>query len=71
MRKKTQKYKQKYKQNIKKLIELGIDEYYSEQNETLCGCNCCICNPYYGDFWEYFVMQDDINSKIEDLNILN
>lgn len=65
MRKRTQKYKQ----NIKNLIKLGIDEYYSEQNEILCGCNCCICNPYYGDFWEYFIIQDEINSDIEKLNI--
>ena len=65
MRKRTQKYKQ----NIKKLIKLGIDEYYSEQNEILCGCNCCICNPYYGDFWEYFIKQDYINTEIEKLNI--
>ena len=63
MRKRTQKYKQ----NIKKLIKLGIDEYYSEQNETLCGCNCCICNPYYGDFWEYFIFQDSLNFVLNQL----
>ena len=26
-----------------------------KQNEILCGCNCSMCNPYYGDFWEYFI----------------
>ena len=63
MRKRTQKYKQ----NIKKLIKLGIDEYYSEQNETLCGCTCCICNPYYGDFWEYFIFQDSLNFELNQI----
>ena len=69
MRKKIQKIqkKQKYKQNIKKLIKLYIDEYYSEQNETLCVCNCCICNPYYGDFWEYFIFQDSLNFELNQI----
>ena len=59
------KTKQIYKQNIKKLIDIDIDEYYSEQNETLCGCNCC--NPYYGDFWEYFIFQDSLNFELNQI----
>ena len=62
------KTKQIYKQNIKKLIELDMDEYYSEQNEILCGCNCCMCNPYYGDFWEYFIFQDRLNFEFDQIN---
>ena len=62
------KTKQIYKQNIKKLIELDMDEYYSEQNEILCGCNCSMCNPYYGDFWEYFIFRDRLNFELNQLN---
>ena len=53
------KTKQIHKQNIKKNIELDLIEYLDEKFEWTCGCNCCICNPYYGDFWEYFILQDE------------
>lgn len=53
------KTKQMYKQKIKKLIIIDIDEYLDEKYEMLCGCNCNICNPYYGDFWESFISQDE------------
>ena len=49
------KTKQMYKQNIKKFIVMDINEYLDEKYEILCGCNCVICNPYYGDFFEYFI----------------
>ena len=47
------KTKQIRKQNIKNLLK----------NEWSCGCNCCICNPYYGDFWKYFIEQDKLLYK--------
>ena len=53
------KTKQMYKQNIKKFIVMDINEYLDEKYEILCGCNCVICNPYYGDFFEYFILQDE------------
>lgn len=51
------KSKQIYKQNIIKNIVNDVNEYLDEKYEVLCGCNCVICNPYYGDFWEYFTLQ--------------
>lgn len=38
---------------------MDLNEYLDEKYELLCGCNCCCCNPYYGDFWEYFILQDE------------
>ena len=61
------KTKQAYKQNIKKLIETEINEYLDEKYEVLCGCNCCICNPYYGDCWEYFILQDEWTYKYTEM----
>ena len=55
--------KQMYKQNIKKHIIMELNEYLDEKNEILCGCNCFICNPYYGDFWESFILQDEYIEK--------
>lgn len=45
---------------LKYLINLDINEYQDEcvYEETRCGCNCVICNPYYGDAFEYFLFQD-------------
>jgi hypothetical protein len=57
MRRIKSKHMRKYK--IKILIDTDINEYLDDINEWLCGCNCCICNPYYGDHLEYFVMQDE------------
>jgi len=54
------KTKQFYKQYIKKLIEIDVNDYLDEKYEISCGCNCIICNPYYGDFWEYFIFQDTL-----------
>lgn len=48
------------KQNIKKNIIMDINEYLDEKYEILYGCNCNICNPYYGDFWESFILQDEL-----------
>jgi hypothetical protein len=55
------KTKHLYKQNIKKLITLDVNEFFDEHTEILCGCNCFLCNPYYGDFWESFILQDTIS----------
>ena len=54
-----------YKQFIKKSIELDYNEYLDEKYEKLCGCNCMICNPYYGDVWEYLIFQDNWKSNVE------
>ena len=51
--------KHKNKHTIQRLIIFDLNEYLDERYELLCGCNCCICNPYYGDFWEYFIQQDE------------
>jgi len=50
--------KNKKRQSLQKLILNDYDEYWFEQNEVLCGCNCMLCNPYYGDIWEYEIMRD-------------
>jgi hypothetical protein len=41
-------------------MAVNIQEYQDEVTQLLCGCNCCVCNPYYGDFWESFVQQDEL-----------
>ena len=52
------KTKQLRKQHMIKLIDCDLNEYLDEKYEILCGCNCVICNPYYGDTLEYFLLQD-------------
>ena len=51
--------KQKHKRKIKINIIIDFNEYLDEKNEILCGCNCTMCNPYYGDFYEYIILQDE------------
>lgn len=51
------------KQNMKQQIKMDLYEYLDEKYEWLCGCNCCICNPYYGDIWEYLILQDEWQYK--------
>jgi hypothetical protein len=46
------------KVQIQDQIQFDFLEYLDEINEYLCGCNCVICNPYYGDAYEYFILQD-------------
>lgn len=48
-----------YKQCVEQHIRMDMDEYLDEKYEMLCGCNCAVCNPYYGDFWESFILQDE------------
>ena len=47
------------------IIEDAVEEFYDEIYEYLylCGCNCCICNPYYGDIWEYDIMLDEYREQ--------
>jgi len=55
------KSKQMMRKMLKKQIKIDMDIYNDEingYNEYYCGCNCIICNPYYGDFWEYFIRQE-------------
>lgn len=66
-RTKTKEIKRKPKlYNIHNLIAMDIGEYLDEKYEEYgrtCNCNCMICNPYYGDFWESFVLQDEFNYR--------
>jgi hypothetical protein len=52
------------RQWLQKIIRNDYDEYWFEQNEVLCGCNCMLCNPYYGDIWEYEIMRDEWQQQI-------
>lgn len=51
--------------NIQTLISIDFNEYLDEQHDMLYNCNCCTCNPYYGDVWEYFVLQDNWKENIK------